>query len=275
MRHLPEIAKRRGVDETVVRGVWNQLVVPNVRFVNVRPGDVEDRRVDSCHEKDRHIARVAALLAPAVLVTDNRKHFGSFGLDESKTDAVAMDLYNLGEFGVQSKGVVLVGAMPGVLSVEGSKKVIDKLGRDAAIVIGLLLLGGAMFFLRSERGKVFHTKLGEFVREVGPPMMERMAEAEAARTRVGAFAIDRVSKPDALAAAARYLAGSRPVMTTKAIEEFLGLSGYRFESGRAHATQTRAWLKRTTPFHEVERGHWSLGFHAAELSLGEGQADAE
>jgi hypothetical protein len=240
IRHLPDVAKRQGVSQHAVRTVWNDIIVPNIRFVEVSPEDVDDPRIAGVHPKDVPTAVLASLLAPAVIATDNRKDLSSFDLPETKTDAVARDLFALGRFGTGVKGVALFPTLAGAATIEGSKKVIAKLGSDAAVVIGLLILGGAVVFLISDRGRVLRTSLADVARKAGPPLAELIADATAAGERVGAFAIDRFGEPDALAVVASRLAVGQSVMTTRQVADELRLHGFRFEGGRAPQTETRA-----------------------------------
>lgn len=45
IRHLPDIAQRRDASLDEVRGVWNSLIVPNVRFVSLHARASSDPRV--------------------------------------------------------------------------------------------------------------------------------------------------------------------------------------------------------------------------------------
>ncbi|HSZ13392.1 MAG TPA: hypothetical protein VK790_05085 [Solirubrobacteraceae bacterium] len=266
IRHLPEVAERQGVDLQMVRATWNSLIVPNVRFVKLRDDAVSDPRIEGVHWKDVPTAILASLLAPAVLATDNRKHFRPFGLpDEIKTDAVAIDLYAVGQYGTGVNSATLVPRLSGAMAVEGAKKASAKLGNDAVALIGLVILGGLFLFLLSERGRSFRAKVGEAAREYGPPLMERVAEGMAAGERVGEFAIERVGDPDALAVLARHLAVAQTMMSTVDVAGELRRRGYSFRGGVRHETATRAWLMREPCFHEFQHGHWAFGYRAAVL----------
>jgi hypothetical protein len=266
IRHLPEVADRQGVDLQTVRATWNSLIVPNVRFVELRDDAVSDPRIEGVHPKDVPTAILVSLLAPAVLATDNRKHFRPFGLpDEIKTDAVAIDLYAVGQYGMGVNSATLVPRLSGAMVVEGAKKASAKLGNDAVVLIGLVILGGLVLFLLSERGRSFRAKVGEAAREYGPLLMERVAEGMAAGERVGEFAIERVGDPDALAVLARHLAVGQTMMSTVDVARELRRRGYSFRGEVRHETATRAWLVREPCFREFQHGHWSLGYRAAAL----------
>jgi hypothetical protein len=198
IRHLPEVAERQGVDLQTVWATWNSLIVPNVRFVKLRYDAASDPRIEGVHPKDVPTAMLASLLAPAVLATDNRKHFRPFGLpDEIKTDAVAIDLYAVGQYGTGVNSATLVPRLSCAMAAEGAKRVSAKLGNDVTALIGLVILGS------------FRAKVGKAAHEYGPPLMEWMAEGIAASERVGEFAIERVGEPDALAVFARATDGVR------------------------------------------------------------------
>lgn len=271
LRHLPEVAERQGVSLERVRAIWNELIVPTVRFVALRDGSVGDPRVEQVREldpPDASTAALTALLAPSVLATDNRKHFRPLGLPsmkEVKTDAIAIDLFALGQFGIGVKGTLLFPTLAGAVTIDGSKKVAAKLGSDVAAVLGLLILGGAVLFLTSDRGRDLRTKLGEIAREAGPPLAEYLARNTAATERVGAFAVEPLGAPDALAHIARRLAIAQSVMTTREVADELRVGGFGFDRGTRHDTAARAWLEREPCFQEVARGHWALGYHDAPL----------
>jgi hypothetical protein len=271
LRHLPDIAERQGVSEAVVHAAWTKLVVRNVRFVPMDPSTVDDPRVVAVrkmHAADAHTAALTALLAPAVLATDNRKDFRPFALPQVGTDKVAIDLFALGQFEVGSKSMVAVPYVTGALTIDGSKKVIEKLGSDTALLIGIVLIGAAVLFLLSGRGRDVRGKLADAARKMGPPLVEAMERAMAAGERVGAFAVERVGEPDARAVVARRLAIGKPVMTTREIADELRRQNFRFDGARSHDAATRAWLVREPCFFELLRGHWSLGYHVAPLAAG-------
>jgi hypothetical protein len=264
IRHLPEVAERQGVDLQTVRATWNSLIVPSVRFVKLRNDAVSDPRIEGVHPKDVPTAVLASLLAPAVLATDNRKHFRPFGLaDEIKTDTVAIDLYAVGQYGTGVNSATLVPRLSGAMAVEGAMKVSAKLGNDVTALIGLVILGGLVLFFLSERGSSFRAKVGKAAQEHGPQLMEWMAEGIAASQRVGEFAIERVREPDALAVLARHLAVGQTMMSTAEVARELRQWGYSFRGEVRHEMATRAWLVRESCFHEFQHGHWSFGYHAA------------
>jgi hypothetical protein len=209
-------------------------------------------------------ARLAALLARAVLATDNRRHYKPFALPETKTDTVAKHLFMLGQFGAGAKGVMLFPSLTGAATIAGSKRMVSKLGGEAAAIIGLVLLGAGIYFLETDRGTSVRRGAAEMIENAGPPLMNLVATAQAADDRVRACAVERVGEPDALATVARRLAVSQSVMTTGEIATELRMHRLGFPPGQSHHTQTRAWLVREPCFHEVARGYWTLGSHAPE-----------
>lgn len=271
IRHLPDVAERRGVAFEEVRDVWNGLIVPNVRFVDISLDAVTDPRVDEVrklHAADVYTAALVALVADCVLATDNRKHFRPFGLprfNEVPTDSVAVDLFSLAQFGMGVKGTMLVPTLAGAATIEGSKKVIAVVGKDGAAVLALILLGCAVLVAAGDRGRGMRSRVADVARQAGPPLVEMMAKTTAAGDRVGALAVERVGGRDALSLVARRLAIGQSVMTTTEVAEELRMHGFAFAGGRGHQTETRAWLVRTPCFHEIQRGRWTLGYHSAPL----------
>lgn len=84
VRHMPDIAHRRGVGLEVVEKALTDVILPSVRFGEVGADTVEDPRLDGVDPEDLPSARLAALLAPAVLATDNRKHYRPFAIPNTK-----------------------------------------------------------------------------------------------------------------------------------------------------------------------------------------------
>ena len=112
------------------------VIVPNVRVVPVPPEAMMDQRVAAVatlHAADAPTAALALLLAPSVLVTDNRRDFRPLGLPDTKTDAVAVDVYTLGEMGISVNGVELAARAVGYAGVSGAKKLASTIGREAAL----------------------------------------------------------------------------------------------------------------------------------------------
>ena len=259
LRHLPEIAARRCVALDMVQTVWAQLVEPAVCFVALRPESVDDPRLSDVHPKDAHVAAVVCLLAPAILITDNRKYFPGFDLGRGSSTSISLDLFTLGQFEIAALGVGMLPALTGTMAIEGSKKVVAKVGSDAALVIGLVVLGLMVMYLRSEKGRRMRAAAADIAHQAGPPLLEAVAQASDAQRRVATLAIDHIGERDALAVVARTLATAKPVMTTREISEELGEHGFSFSDGRKRPTATRAWLLSEPCFHEVERGRWVLG----------------
>jgi hypothetical protein len=266
LRHLSEIAERRGVGEDVVWSAWSRLVVPAVRFVALEPGTVDDPRIQGVDPRDRPTAELAALLAPVILATDNRKHFRSFGLPETTTDEVAIDLFHLGQFTIGAKGVAFVPTVGGAFLIDGSKKLMARLGIELTVVAAILAIGGVGYFLTRPRGRELRGRLVTAARQVAPVVAEQVTAAVEAGERVEAFASDRAAEPDALGLIARHLAVGQSEMSTLEVSEMLQWHDCEFSGERQHRTETRAWLESEPCFHELSRGHWTLGSHAEDLS---------
>jgi hypothetical protein len=173
----------------------------------------------------------------------------------------------LSEFGIGARGAMLFPTLGGVGVFQGSKKVIAQVGKEGAALLGLVVAGGLWLFLTSARGRSVRGRVSEVAREVGPPLAAVVEEAVAAGQRVDEFAVRRVDEADALAVVTRRLAVGQAVMKTREIAQELRGGGFRFEGDGRFETRTRAWLVGQTCFHELARGHWSLGYHAAELPV--------
>jgi hypothetical protein len=268
-RHVPDVARRTGVRVADVAGVWNEVFAPRVRFVDVGSVVTPDARVAavrSLHEPDTPTATLVVLLAPAVLATDNRRHFKPLGLPDTKTDAVAIDVAYLGQFGRGITAGALIPTIAGAGVIEGSRTVIRSIGGEAATLLSLLLLGGALLYWQSNKAQALKNAIGQLASELGPPLGTAMDEWLAASKRVAAFAVDRSEAPDALSVVARRLAVGQTAMSTTEIARELRMHDIRVTDERVrHKTATRAWLKDHTCFVEHKHGQWTLGYHGAGL----------
>jgi hypothetical protein len=266
LRHLPEIAERRQVSEDLVRSIWNDLIIPSIRFVALEPGTIYDPRVEGVPLHDRPTAELLALLSPAVLATDNRKHFRSFGLPETKTDEIAIDLFSLGQFTIGAKGTAFVPTLGGAILIERSKKLTSKIGNELSIIVGLLAIGALGYFMTRSPGRVVREKLASTAREAAPLIAQQLAAAAQASERIETFASGQVGDRGALGLIARNLAIGQTEMSTFEVSELLRLRGFVFSGDREHRTATRSWLESEPCFHELARGRWTLGCHMEKLA---------
>ncbi len=124
------------------------------------------------------MSRVACLLAPCVLVTDNRKDLKPFDLAPDPSTAIALDLFAVGQFELTVQRVALAPTLAGAATIEGSKAIVAKLGKDAAAVIALPFVGALVVYLRSDSGRRARTSLADVTKRVGPPLMELLAEGQ-------------------------------------------------------------------------------------------------
>jgi hypothetical protein len=267
LRHLPEIAERRRVGFDTVRTVWNEHVVPKVRFVDV-PESSDDPRVSevaALHPPDRSTAALTSLLAPAVLATDNRRHFRPFGLPDEKTDTLAIDLFELGHAGLSINGALL---MPGAtisLAVGGARQVLTKVSSEAAFLLGVGLAIGAALFLTSRASQDLRSRVACSTQKFGLHLSSIAERGMAASERVRAFAAAAPDRRGARATIARRLAIDEPLLATAELARILQEEGFTFEGPARHRTMTRAWLESEPCFDEISRGYWALGSYSAEL----------
>lgn len=206
-----------------------------------------------------------------MLATDNRRHFCPFSLPDTKTDHVSIDLFTLGQLGAGARAAWLVPSLTGLATIEGSKRLIARVGPDTATLIGLTALGAAALFLSTARGKDLRTAVALAAAKAGPPIAELLAEAAAASERVHAFAVEPTGEPSALTVVARRLAIGQTSMATREIAQELRMHGFSFDSRLRHESAARGWLEAEPCFHEVQRGHWTLGYHVAPSPSEPGQ----
>jgi hypothetical protein len=265
-RNLPRIASHRRAPDAQFRRVWDEQVGPKVRFVELDPESMLDPRIEGTDSKDRPTARLAALLAPCVIATDNRRHFRSFDLAKTKTDHVALDLRRIGGVTLGTKGALIPPGLILGLGGEAAKSLEARIGRGptvSAFLLATLLVG---LLVSSERARPLRAELADAYRKAAPLVAEQMLLASKAGERIEAFAIER--GPDSsspLAMLARRLATLQSVMTTEEISSSLIGAGVPFE-GERHQKATRAWLVSNPCFEEISRGRWALGRHL----IGEG-----
>jgi predicted nucleic acid-binding protein len=266
-RHLPDVVARTGNREGVAR-VWGEMFLPRIRIVPVDLGEIADQRIDgvkALHPNDAPTAALALLLAPAALLTDNRQHFLPFGLAETKTDAVAIDAFAVGELGGGLQAASIVPRVSAMAAVEGSKKLVRALGPELTLIIGLILIGGFAWYLTTEKGQRMRGQLVEFGRTYGPPLMAEVEKRIEAGNRLTAFAVDEPEPPTPLNLIARRLAVRQSSMTSAEIVRELAMHSLSFRGAKNQVTAARAWLARHACFTEGPRGHWSLGFYKAAV----------
>ena len=272
-RHLVDIAVRRAIPYEQVVEVWNEVFLPRVRFVELRENAVSDPRVDgvrALHANDTPTAALAVALAPCIVLTDNRKHFLPLGLPDRRTDEIAVDAHALSKYLAGANAAMFFPTLTGAAVIEGSKKVVSTLGREGALLIGLIALGGAILYWLSESGGRFRESVKAIAREVGPPLMQAVEEGRVLSERVSALAIEPTpDRGSPLTFVAQTLATGQTVLPTVEIARRLGDRGYRFSEPGDYRTLVRASLLEEGCFFETRRGHWSLGYHARELPLPE------
>ncbi|RDI73199.1 hypothetical protein Gocc_3078 [Gaiella occulta] len=270
-RNLPKVARRRGVGLAEAVALWNEVFLPRVRIIDFDERLVDDPRVNgvrALHANDAPTAALAVALAPCVLLTDNREHFLPLGLPDRPTDEIALDLHQLSQVVAGSNGAVMITGLTGTAVIEGSKKVISKIGKDGAILVGLVLLGLIYAFWRSDRGGRFRQVMRDMALEVGPPLLQAVETGVALTEKVSALAIEAAEEASpALSAVAQRLAVRQTTMTTSEIVTLLREEGYVFSKDGSYATFVRAWLVKGPCFHEIRRGHWTLGYHASPMDL--------
>lgn len=257
LRHMPDIAERRAVDLDTVERVWEERLAPCIRFVAVRPDAVDDPRLEGVDPKDLPSARLAVLLADSLLLTGNRKHYKPFALPESLS--ASLDLHKVAEFRMGATGVSVVPLTVGAITIDGAKKVTDKVGKTAALVIFAVMIGGAIYLLNTERGRNLRAELSDMAQQAAPVVGDYVAAASDAYQRISGFTIEREAEIDALSLIASRLAVDAPLMTTIQIDDHLRTNGFRYKGPKASRIQTRAWLTREPCFVEVARGRWVLG----------------
>ena len=266
---LEEIAARREVAREDVVGVWNEVFLPRVRFVEISESDVEDPRIEevrTLHDADAATAALAVLLAPCIVLTDNRKHFAPLGLRDTPTDTIALDAHELSRYYRSANLMMIVPTITGAMAIEGSKKIVSMIGREATALIALVLLGAAVVLWRSEPDGQLRQSAKHLAHGIGPPLTVAATRALDLTDQMSVLAIEPPSSPDsALRFTAKILSTRQTVITTADISRRLRERDYRFTGPQAQATQARRWLLAQACFVEQRRGHWTIGYHADPL----------
>jgi hypothetical protein len=276
MDRFDEIATSRSVQVEDVERVWDRVFAPRVRIVRMDDVHVVDWRVDDVAGRDKDdlpTAALAVLLAPCFLLTDNLKHFQAFGMPATHpsrpemhvTTAFSLDVREFGEF----LEALNVGTLPirlgGIAAVDGGKALVRWLGRDVALAIALLLLGGVALYWRSPSGRRLRASVEEAVATVTAEHGEDIARVFESGTAVGerlaAYAVLQ-GKESPLSIVARRLV-SQSVLTTVQIADSLRLNGYGYSPANSHRQRVRAWLSAQPCLWESARGQWILGYHPA------------
>jgi predicted nucleic acid-binding protein len=268
--HLPRIARDMHVPVDAAFQIWNEVFLPRLRIIDLAEDLVSDPRVEAVRALDVDDAPTAALtiaLAPCVLLTDNRKHFEPLGLPDQPVDEIAVDIHKISELITGTNGVMLITELTGAGIIEGSKKIVSALGKEGTVLVALLLIGAAYLYWRSEPGSRFRKGVTAIARDVGPPLLEAVSERTSLSGKVAAIAIQPGDdRPSAFRDVAQRLATGQTTMTTTEVARHLSDCGYRFAKDGNYQTLVRAWLVANPSFFELQRGHWSLGYHALPRS---------
>lgn len=264
VRHLPEVAHRTGRTENAIAEVWTTSILPRLRVVEVRDGAVVDHRVESVrakHAADVPTAALAVLLAPAVLVTDNHRHFQPLiGSDPPRTVDLARDIYKIGATGSAMNGTILVTRLGWLATSEAARRLTRSMTRTQVALFGLAISGALGLAVLSHNARGIPSALTRIAERAAA----EIGRSAAASERIAGFRVERTaSSSDALSDLSRLLAANRTTMTTTEIAGHLREHGYAFDEGR-HETATRAWLQREPGFVEVARGQWALGYYVEE-----------
>jgi hypothetical protein len=265
-QHLPRVARDVGASSEAAWRVWNEVFLPRVRIIELDERLVSDPRVEAVRMLDPDDAPTAVLavaLAPCVLLTDNRKHFEPLGLPDLPVNVIALDIHQLSELVSGMNGAIIVTSFTGAGIAEGTKKIVSTLGKEAATLIALLLAGAAYLYWKSEPGSRFREGVKAAARDLGPPLMHAIADGIHLSEKISALAIESADdQPSAFRSLAQRLAVGQTTMSTAEVARYLSDNGYRFKNGGNYQTLVRAWLVANPCFFELQRGHWSLGYHA-------------
>jgi hypothetical protein len=277
-RRFDSIAKSRGAAISEVERTWDELFCARVRVVDMTTITTNDPRVADVAARDKDdesTAKLAVMLAPCALLTDNWEHFQAFRERQQHptraidtTTAYALDVRDLGEFLQMVNAGTLPPRLAGAAMFEGGKALVGWVGRDRALLIALLLLGGAALYLTSERGREVRARVIEAARELaaehGPAIGAAFESGVATAERLTAFAV-QPGEASAVTLVGRELA-ARAVLTTVQVADQLLSNGYCYTPASEHRKRVRAWLTRESCFWEGQRGQWTLGYHLQPLA---------
>lgn len=260
---LPRFAQQLDVPLIDLQGLFCECWLPLISVVRLPDGlrelDERARAVRDLDAEDYPTAALAALLSPCILLTRNHKHFGPLGIQAASqgVDAVfaALDL-RVGETRVQA--VAMVPAAP-VLAVGGATKwAYEKVGPLALVILGLILVGGTVFYRRQpperkETVKKVAGGVGEFLMTEANAAMQAVQQAENQLTE---WVVPGPAKRSVTSAVFRTLATGEDSMSAQQLCETLR------PEVRPAVAPLRDWLhgNKTTVFKEVRYGSFQLGW---------------
>jgi hypothetical protein len=259
LKHLADIVARRGAAPQFVAFIWAGIA-SRIRFVTLAPDAAKgDPRLAGVDPKDLPTARLACVLAPTVLCTDNQRHFRPFFSEQHRIDPVAIDLRTLAQLDLGLRGTMVLPAITAGSLAHGAKQLSRLVGRDTAVVLGLGIAALTAVIVGTERARSARARIVAAGHEVGPPLAQFLARAQQAGERVQGVTVPPGEVPLALNRVARRLLGPFHSLSTSEIAELLQDGGFSFGPDARHATATRAWLVSQPCFAEEHRGHWSFG----------------
>ena len=260
-RHLHEVARRCERPEQEVIAVWNDVFRPRIVFVPVRGDELDDPRIAAVrrlHEKDAPTAALAVLLGESVLLTHNVKHFRPLGIAGQDVTEMSIEAHRLGSALKQADAATVLPRVVGYGAYAGTQRLVAAVGSEGVLAFALLGLGLIVKYWETDRIRSVRAGAVRVMQEIGPPLGEFLERAERASATLWQFAVAPMEPRPAMSCIARALA-AEATLSTEEIADRLRWDGFGFNGG-VHRTQTRAWLLREQCFHEVRRGHWSLGY---------------
>jgi hypothetical protein len=248
------------------RRVWENQYLRLLRFVDVSDVKIDDPRVMATamkDEEDEPVAKLAALLGPCILLSQDRhlRGLGAGGTDWRLIAVASRDAM------VPTQAIV-VGVIPATVVWSGVDSGIGFLRAQPAwrmpvALGGLALVGGLAWRLsRVKNWRERFETLGNFIAEAAEklqPLVDRYREAKA-MLRTGTVVPATPSDP--LNRVAWTLATSRPLL----MNELSRVLAFRCDAVQLSPRHVGHVLRANSCFRQAQGGRWQVGFLAAPRS---------
>ena len=265
-RKLPVFADQLGVPPFQLVEMFSTEWLPYSRVValpdHLRQLDKRAADILVLHADDYPTAALAALLSPCVLLTHNHKHFRPLGVREWSQGVNALvAAIDIAVSERRLQAVATVPAAPIVAVGAGGKWVADRIGPVIWVIIGLLILGGVVAYLRQPPERKDAIK--RVASEVGRFLLEEASRAaneiDDVQERFDLCVVPAPAHRTAMAVVFRELAMATESLSAQQLSDALDVSV------RPAVPAIRAFLhaNKTTVFREVRRG----SIHAGDALL--------
>jgi hypothetical protein len=267
-KKFPKFARQLGVSEKVLRDLFVDEWMPNVKVVDLPEHlrDLDERslavRQRDCN--DFAAASLAVLLSPCVLLTHDLD-FQALGVSDRDQGYFAICLVGeLIEGNAQVRATAMIPAAPIMVLGAGTKYAYDRYGPAALGILGLIAAGGVLLYLNQpvERRQAIKRGTGTALHALAEMYGEATATVQHAQRELRINLVPPSEDPQPIASILRVLATtSKSLSAQQLCDELEGTYSFNVKDVRAYLHAYKGSL-----FFEERRGGFRLGLPYSLLS---------